>query len=233
MVIYLSERWIHSKYTQKGVDAGNTGHFKYGIYMKSHRFCLIHCHLVTSYWLGKIGHRWFRKWIAAWRHQAITWTNFDVSSVEPCDIYLIATASVRVSVVYNAFKNGIFSHHCHIFQGTKSSAISSIMLLNLVLLSLKVFIWVKHLKWALDHIDLHKRLYLLYILINHQLSIIVINAQSITLYQSKGTKGSNKSQLVLRLTRPTHSDDTNKQLITGAGNIISLAGPCSFINRPG
>ena len=34
----------------------------------------------------------FRLWLVAWRHQAITWTNVDISSINPTDIHVRRTA---------------------------------------------------------------------------------------------------------------------------------------------
>ena len=35
---------------------------------------------------------WFRQWLGAWRHQAISWTNVDLSSVRSGDIHLTANS---------------------------------------------------------------------------------------------------------------------------------------------
>ena len=50
---------------------------------------LTHWGLVTSYGIGDLGQHWFRQWLVAWRHQAITWTNVDFSSVRSCGIHLM------------------------------------------------------------------------------------------------------------------------------------------------
>ena len=36
------------------------------------------------------GQHWFRLWLVAWRHQTITWTNVDLSSVRSSGIHLSA-----------------------------------------------------------------------------------------------------------------------------------------------
>ena len=36
----------------------------------------------------ELGQHWLRKWLGAWRHQAITWTNVDLSSVKSHGIHL-------------------------------------------------------------------------------------------------------------------------------------------------
>ena len=45
-----------------------------------------HCGLVTPNGDKDLDQHWLRQWLAAWRHQAITWTNADVSSMEFCSI---------------------------------------------------------------------------------------------------------------------------------------------------
>ena len=51
---------------------------------------LTHCGLVTPYDDRDLGQHWFRKWLVAWWHQAITWTNVDLSSVRSSGIHLSA-----------------------------------------------------------------------------------------------------------------------------------------------
>ena len=46
--------------------------------------------LVTPFGDIDLGQHWLRKWLVAWRHQAITWTNVDLSSVRSSGIYLRA-----------------------------------------------------------------------------------------------------------------------------------------------
>ena len=43
---------------------------------------------MTSYGDTDLGQHWLRQWLVAWRHQAITWTSFDLSSVRSSDIQL-------------------------------------------------------------------------------------------------------------------------------------------------
>ena len=43
-----------------------------------------HCCLMTPYSDIDLGQHWLRKWLVAWRHQAIAWTNVDASSVRSC-----------------------------------------------------------------------------------------------------------------------------------------------------
>ena len=48
---------------------------------------LTHSGLVTSYGDKDLGQHWLRLWPAAWRHQAIAWTNVDWSTVNSSDIH--------------------------------------------------------------------------------------------------------------------------------------------------
>ena len=45
---------------------------------------------MTPYGDRDLGQHWLRQWIVAWRHQAITWTNVDWSSVKCSDIHIRA-----------------------------------------------------------------------------------------------------------------------------------------------
>ena len=49
---------------------------------------LTHCGLLTPYGDIDLGQHWIRYWFVAWRHQAITWTNVDFSSVRSIVIHL-------------------------------------------------------------------------------------------------------------------------------------------------
>ena len=49
---------------------------------------LTHCGLVTPYGVGNLSQHWLRQWLVAWRHQAITRTNVDWSSVKSNDIHI-------------------------------------------------------------------------------------------------------------------------------------------------
>ena len=51
---------------------------------------LTHCGLVTPYGGMDLGQHWFREWLVAWRHQAITRTNVDLSSIRHSRIHLRA-----------------------------------------------------------------------------------------------------------------------------------------------
>ena len=49
-------------------------------------FVLIHCGLVMPYGDINLGRHWYRWWLVAWWHQAITWSNVDLSPVRFRDI---------------------------------------------------------------------------------------------------------------------------------------------------
>ena len=53
---------------------------------------LTHGGLMTPYGDMELGQHWLRWWLVAWRHQAITWTNVDLSSVRSSDIHLRASS---------------------------------------------------------------------------------------------------------------------------------------------
>ena len=55
---------------------------------------LTHCGLVTPYGGIDLGQHWLRKWLVAWRHQAITWTNVDLSSIRYSDIHWRTTSNL-------------------------------------------------------------------------------------------------------------------------------------------
>ena len=45
---------------------------------------------MTPYGNINLDQRWLRQWLVAWRHQAITWTNVDLSSVRSSGVHLSA-----------------------------------------------------------------------------------------------------------------------------------------------
>ena len=61
--------------------------------------CLTHCGLVTPYGDMELGEHRLRQWLAAWRHQAITWTKVDLSSVRSHGINLRALSLFRNSKI--------------------------------------------------------------------------------------------------------------------------------------
>ena len=55
---------------------------------------LTHCGLVTPYGGRDLGQHWCSKWLVAWRHQPITWTNVDLSSIRSHYVHLRAISLV-------------------------------------------------------------------------------------------------------------------------------------------
>ena len=51
---------------------------------------LTHCGIVTPYGDRDLGQQLFRWWLVAWRHQAITWINVEVSALRSSDVHLKA-----------------------------------------------------------------------------------------------------------------------------------------------
>ena len=45
---------------------------------------------MAPYGVRDLGQYWLRKWLVAWRHQAITWTNADLSSLRSSDVHMRA-----------------------------------------------------------------------------------------------------------------------------------------------
>ena len=68
--------------------------------------------LVIPYGDKYQGQHWFRWWLVAWRHQAITWTNVDLSSVRFSGIHLRAISQeipqpsitkIHLKITYSKF----------------------------------------------------------------------------------------------------------------------------------
>ena len=75
-------------------------------------YYLTHWGLVMPYGDNDLGQHWFRQWLVAWRHQAITWTNVYLSSVKFCDKHLWAISieiphvsidNISVKIAYRKF----------------------------------------------------------------------------------------------------------------------------------
>ena len=68
---------------------------------------LVHCSLVMPYgsFINR-GQHLFWKWLVALCHQAITWTNIDLSSARPCAIHLKAFSNeiILISIHYISLK---------------------------------------------------------------------------------------------------------------------------------
>ena len=69
---------------------------------------LTHCGLVMPYGTGNAGQYWFRSWLVAWRHQAITWTNVDLASTGSSGIYsrviYLKTQDIKDKVGFHTFE---------------------------------------------------------------------------------------------------------------------------------
>ena len=80
---------------------------------------LTHWSLVTHICVSEVGHRhhWFRQWLVAWVHQAITWTNTDLLSIGPPGKKLQSNSNQNsnIFIEQNAFENVvcILSPNCH------------------------------------------------------------------------------------------------------------------------
>ena len=59
---------------------------------------LTHSGLLAPYRDIDLGQHWLRYWLVAWRHQAITWTSVDLSSVRSCSIYLRAISQEIIKI---------------------------------------------------------------------------------------------------------------------------------------
>ena len=76
-------RRISISWTVFELAVGKIAH-PYEIHLKTH------WGLVMLFGDIDLGQHWFRQWLVAWRHQAITWTNVDLSSGRFCGIHLRA-----------------------------------------------------------------------------------------------------------------------------------------------
>ena len=79
LYLYGTVRYIITAFAYIAAQS-NTG--------RIHRSISTHWGLATLYGVGDLGQHWFRQWLVAWRHQAITWVNVDLSSVRSCGIHL-------------------------------------------------------------------------------------------------------------------------------------------------
>ena len=79
-----------------------TGHFN----LSMMGLQLTFCGLVTPYGDIALGQHWLRIWLVAWRHQAITRTNIDLSSTDFCGMHLRAISQeVLRSLICNTNLN--------------------------------------------------------------------------------------------------------------------------------
>ena len=90
-------------------------------------FFLTHCGLMTPFGDRDQGQHSLRQWLVAWRHQAITWTDVDWSSVKSSDIHIRANpqempqppiSTIRLKFVYLKFHSNIPGANELIYGGT-------------------------------------------------------------------------------------------------------------------
>ena len=69
-----------------------------------------------------LGRHWLRQWLVAWRHQAITWTNVDWSSVKYSDIHIRAISQQMIQLSFTKICLKIACKKFHsIFPGANES----------------------------------------------------------------------------------------------------------------
>ena len=76
--------------------------------LHSPRLLAVALSVVIPYDVQELGQNWFRQWLAAWRHQAITSTNVDLPSIRSRGIHLWAIShhfSARATVPQNIFED--------------------------------------------------------------------------------------------------------------------------------
>ena len=68
---------------------------------------------MTPYGDSDLGQHWLGQWLDAWRHQAITWTNVDVSSVRSSGIHLraIPTFGIRARAALSCVRGDVIWLH--------------------------------------------------------------------------------------------------------------------------
>ena len=82
------ERWSSIKSSLPPCDNGFTEWLVTEIHIIMANVSSTHCGLVTPYGEVDLGQHGFRQWLVAWRHQAITWANVDVSLMVFCATHL-------------------------------------------------------------------------------------------------------------------------------------------------
>ena len=97
---------------------------------------ITHCGLVI-YGSMDLGQHWHRKWLFGWRHQAITWTNVDLSSVRSSDIQLRAISQDihQPSIIKISMKITYLKFHSNVQganeqSGTKPNLVAKILATN-------------------------------------------------------------------------------------------------------
>ena len=80
---------------KKGGSNGTTLHH-WSLQVEFHS---THCGILTPYGYICRGQHWLRSWLVAWQHQAITWTDVDLSSsIRSCGIHLWALSSEDLKI---------------------------------------------------------------------------------------------------------------------------------------
>ena len=74
---------------------------------------LTHCGLVTPYGNMELGQYWLRQRLVAWRHQAITWTNVDLSLVSSHGIHFktLSLDDVKILINKTRLKVAVLKRH--------------------------------------------------------------------------------------------------------------------------
>ena len=77
---------------------------------------LTHCGLATPYGDKELSQHWPRKWLVAWRHQAITWTNVDLQSVRSCGIHrrALSCEDLKIPISKTRLKITLLESHSDI-----------------------------------------------------------------------------------------------------------------------
>ena len=118
---------------------------------------LTHWGLVTPYGSRDLGQHWLRQWLGAWRHQAITWTNVDLSSLRSSDIHLRAVShliplppftKIRLKIAYIRFHSNLPEVNKLTVDAIVSAVFSCICLAIHVILFLKLISYVQVNSWC-------------------------------------------------------------------------------------
>ena len=115
---------------------------------------------MTPYGDSDLGQHWLRQWLVAWRHQAITWTNVDLSSVRLSDIHLRASSQEipQPSITEFIWKIKDLKFHSD-FPGANELNQFSVTWVNLVIIMSAESSWSTWMYWA---IKIHSAFFCLY-----------------------------------------------------------------------
>ena len=83
---------------------------------RARRESLTHCGLVAPHDDMDLSQHWLRQWLAAWLHQAITWTNIDFSPLGSNNIHLwtISPEIPQPTLTKITFKTIYLQFHSHL-----------------------------------------------------------------------------------------------------------------------